>query len=129
MLRCKESDTGLRTEDTPWWDWQTSLEQTCEGRPLPPCISYLCCASGTERLDIRRIIITHSLHAPLHEKSLLGGKRQYVLRIDDPRTRGLQTNGDAIMPPHDNLTLTIQGNSARTTSDFDPLPHGERRVT
>ena len=63
---------------------------------------------------------------PLHEKALLGGKRQYVLRIDDPRAGGLQTNGNTIMPSHDDLALTIQGNGARTAGDFDPLTHGER---
>ena len=51
-----------------------------------------------------------------------------MLRIDDSRTGGLQTNGNVIMPSHDDLALTIQGNSAWPTGDFDPLTHGEWRV-
>jgi hypothetical protein len=73
-------------------------------------------------------MVSHSLHAPLHKKALLGGKGQYVLWIDDPRAGGLQTNSNVIMPSHDDLTLTIQGNSAWTTGDFDLLTHSEQRV-
>jgi hypothetical protein len=29
------------------------------------------------------------------------------------------------MPSHDDLALTIQGNGARPTGDFDPLTHGQ----
>src|SRR5215831_6675185 len=68
------------------------------------------------------------LHAPLHEKALLGCKRQDVLRINDARAGGLQTNGDVIMPSHDDLALTVEGNGARPTGDFDPLTHGQRRM-
>jgi hypothetical protein len=64
----------------------------------------------------------------LHEKALLGGKRQYVLWINDPRAGGLQTNGNVILPAHNDLALTIQGNGTRTTGDFNPLTHSQQRM-
>jgi len=74
-------------------------------------------------------MISHGLHVSLHEKALLGRKRQDVLWIDHARAHGLQTNGDVIVPSYDDFALTIQGNSAWPTGDFDSLTHSERRVT
>ena len=61
VLGSKESGAGLRAEDTAWWDWQTSLEETCEGRPLPAGIGYLCGAYGAERLYVKPTMVRHGL--------------------------------------------------------------------
>ena len=52
MLGGQESGAGLRAEDTAWWNWQTSLEETRQGRPLPACTGYLCGACSTEKLYV-----------------------------------------------------------------------------
>jgi hypothetical protein len=129
VLGGKESDAGLRAEDTAWWDWQTSLEETRQGRSLSSCTGYLCGAYGTERLYVQPTIIRHGLDVSLHEKALLGRACQDMLWIDHAWAHGLQANGDVIVPSHDDLALTIQGNGAWPTGDFDSLTHGKRCVT
>src|SRR5882724_11018375 len=60
VLCRQESGAGVRTEDAPWRDWQTSLEQPCKSCTLPPGVDHFRCDQRTQRLCVRLPISSHS---------------------------------------------------------------------
>src|SRR5262249_14919226 len=60
VLCCQESGAGVRTEDAPWWDWQTGLEQPGESGTFPPGVGHFRRNQRAQRLSIRTPPSRHS---------------------------------------------------------------------